>query len=97
MHGDTYPYVVSVSFGMEIVDVKGCRGVSKLRHLCFFCIGNKNKPPAMQVCSQTALASSKKPPCYNEYKVRQPNHYNKEESKWTIIVYHTQNGHANII
>ncbi len=54
-------------------------------------------PPAMQVCSQTALASSKKPPCYNEYKVRQPNHYNKEESKWTIIVYHTQNGHANII
>ena len=34
----------------------------------------------MQVCSQTALASSKKPPCYNEYKVRQPNHYNKEES-----------------
>ena len=64
---------------------------------CLFCIGNKNKPPAMQVCSQTALASSKKPPCYNEYKVRQPNHYNKEESKWTIIVYHTQNGHANII
>lgn len=64
---------------------------------CFLCIGNKNKPPAMQVCSQTALASSKKPPCYNEYKVRQPNHYNKEESKWTIIVYHTQNGHANII
>ena len=63
----------------------------------YFCIGNKNKPPAMQVCSQTALASSKKPPCYNEYKVRQPNHYNKEESKWTIIVYHTQNGHANII
>ena len=51
----------------------------------------------MQVCSQTALASSKNPPCYNEYKVRQPNHYNKEESKWTIIVYHTQNGHANII
>lgn len=65
--------------------------------ILFICIGNKNKPPAMQVCSQTALASSKKPPCYNEYKVRQPNHYNKEESKWTIIVYHTQNGHANII
>ena len=68
----------------------------ELAHL-LDCIGNKNKPPAMQVCSQTALASSKKPPCYNEYKVRQPNHYNKEESKWTIIVYHTQNGHANII
>ena len=67
------------------------------RRSFFCCIGNKNKPPAMQVCSQTALASSKKPPCYNEYKVRQPNHYNKEESKWTIIVYHTQNGHANII
>lgn len=50
----------------------------------------------MQVCSQTALASSKKPPCYNEYKVRQSNHYNKEVSKWTIIVYHTQNRHANL-
>lgn len=70
---------------------------SKRNRSFFTCIGNKNKPPAMQVCSQTALASSKKPPCYNEYKVRQPNHYNKEESKWTIIVYHTQNGHANII
>ena len=62
-----------------------------------FCIGNKNKPPAMQVCSQTALASSKKPPCYNEYKVRQPNHYNKEESKWTIIVYHIQRGIVSTI
>lgn len=72
-------------------------GVGGILLLHFYCIGNKNKPPAMQVCSQTALASSKKPPCYNEYKVRQPNHYNKEESKWTIIVYHTQNGHANII
>ena len=71
--------------------------VFQLGKQLFNCIGNKNKPPAMQVCSQTALASSKKPPCYNEYKVRQPNHYNKEESKWTIIVYHTQNGHANII
>ena len=56
----------------------------------YYCIGNKIKPSAMQMCSQTALASSKKPPCYNEYKVRQPNHYNKEESKWTIIVYHIQ-------
>ena len=26
----------------------------------FFCIGNKNKPPAMQVCPPKALASSKK-------------------------------------
>ena len=26
------------------------------------CIHSKNKPPAMQVCPQTALASSKKPP-----------------------------------
>ena len=24
----------------------------------FYCIGNKNKPPAMQVCSEIALASS---------------------------------------
>ena len=76
---------------------KGRKVFSRRILFFFFCIGNKNKPPAMQVCSQTALASSKKPPCYNEYKVRQPNHYNKEESKWTIIVYHTQNGHANII
>lgn len=49
----------------------------------------------MQVCSQTALASSKRPQCYNEHKVRQPNHYNKEVSKWTIIVYRAQNGHEN--
>ena len=26
------------------------------------CNGNENKPPAMQVCSQLALASRKKPP-----------------------------------
>lgn len=50
----------------------------------------------MQECSQTALASSKKPPCYNEYKVRQPNHYNKEVSKGTIIVYHAQNGYEEV-
>ena len=81
--------ILRMSYRCCIDDEIGCTA--------FSCIGNKNKPPAMQVCSQTALASSKKPPCYNEYKVRQPNHYNKEESKWTIIVYHTQNGHANII
>ena len=83
----------------DVVGSSPTRGVLVHRQMSvnFFCVGNKNKPPAMQVCSQTALASSKKPPCYNEYKVRQPNHYNKEESKWTIIVYHTQNGHANII
>ena len=28
----------------------------------FICIHSKNKPPAMQVCPQTALASSKKTP-----------------------------------
>ena len=50
----------------------------------YYCIGNKIKPSAMQMCSQTALASSKKPPCYNEYKVRQPNHYNKEKKPLTI-------------
>ena len=27
-----------------------------------YCISNKNKPPAMQVCPQIASASSKKPP-----------------------------------
>ena len=27
----------------------------------------------MQVCPQKALASRNKPPCYNEFKVRQPN------------------------
>ena len=30
------------------------------------CINNKNKPPAMQVCSQIALASRKKLLCYNK-------------------------------
>jgi len=30
--------------------------------LALSCIHSKNKPPAMQVCPQTALASSKKPP-----------------------------------
>ena len=32
----------------------------------FDCINNKNKPPAMQVCSQIALASRKKLLCYNK-------------------------------
>ena len=32
----------------------------------FFCINKKNKPPAMQVCSQIALASRKKLLCYNK-------------------------------
>ena len=33
-----------------------------------YCIHNKNKPPAMQVCSQIALASSKNLLCYNKYR-----------------------------
>lgn len=88
---------IGLAGGLFCYDTTNIAQKSRLDFCAFHCIGNKNKPPAMQVCSQTALASSKKPPCYNEYKVRQPNHYNKEESKWTIIVYHTQNGHANII
>ena len=36
--------------------------VSEIPTPCFYCIHSKNKPPAMQVCPQTALASSKKPP-----------------------------------
>ena len=53
-----------------IFDIKMSR---VFRGIFCSCIGNKNKPPAMQVCSQKALASRKKPPCYNEFKVRQPN------------------------
>ena len=36
--------------------------LAALRQAFFNCIHSKNKPPAMQVCPQTALASSKKPP-----------------------------------
>lgn len=32
----------------------------------FACNDNKNKPPAMQVCSQLALVSSKNLLCYNK-------------------------------
>ena len=32
----------------------------------FTCFSSKNKPPAMQVCSQIALASSKNLQCYNK-------------------------------
>ena len=31
----------------------------------FLCIGRENKPPAMQVCPQIALASSKTPVSIN--------------------------------
>ena len=51
----------------------------------------------MQVCPQKALASRKKPPCYNEFKVRQPNSIQQggirmdnnslSHTKWTCKYY----------
>ena len=40
--------------------VEACQMLDYIEYLADICIDNKNKPPAMQVCSQTALASSKK-------------------------------------
>ena len=62
-----------------------------------FCIGNKNKPPAMQVCSQKALASRKNLHVIMSLRFDNQIQYNKEVSEWITTVYHTQNGHANII
>lgn len=63
----------------------------------FYCIGNKNKPPAMQVCSQKALASRKNLHVIMSLRFANQIQYNKEVSEWITTVYHTQNGHANII
>ena len=63
----------------------------------FNCIGNKNKPPAMQVCSQKALASRKNLHVIMSLRFANQIQYNKEVSEWITTVYHTQNGHANII
>ena len=62
-----------------------------------YCIGNKNKPPAMQVCSQKALASRKNLHVIMSLRFANQIQYNKEVSEWITTVYHTQNGHANII
>ena len=73
-------------------------GVNLLRQVCtFVCIGNKNKPPAMQVCSQKALASRKNLHVIMSLRFANQIQYNKEVSEWITTVYHTQNGHANII
>ena len=63
----------------------------------FICIGNKNKPPAMQACSQKALASRKNLHVIMSLRFANQIQYNKEVSEWITTVYHTQNGHANII
>ena len=63
----------------------------------FFGIGNKNKPPAMQVCSQKALASRKNLHVIMSLRFANQIQYNKEVSEWITTVYHKQNGHANII
>ena len=42
-------------------------GMDFIMKIHFCCNSNKNKPPAMQVCSQTALASSKNLLCYNTW------------------------------
>ena len=70
---------------------------SEFRFQGVFCIGNKNKPPAMQVCSQKALASRKNLHVIMSLRFVNQIQYNKEVSEWITTVYHTQNGHANII
>ena len=65
--------------------------------LHYICIGNKNKPPAMQACSQKALASRKNLHVIMSLRFANQIQYNKEVSEWITTVYHTQNGHANII
>ena len=50
------------------------------------CISNKNKPPAMQVCSQIALASSKKTSNVIMSAGSPTAQITKEVSKWTRIV-----------
>ena len=72
-------------------------GVNKPFMELFLCIGNKNKPPAMQVCSQKALASRKNLHVIMSLRFANQIQYNKEVSEWITTVYHTQNGHANII
>ena len=62
----------------------------------FFCIGNKNKPAAMQVCSQKALASRKNLLVIMSLRFANQIQYNMEISEWITTVYHTQNGHANL-
>lgn len=72
--------------------------------LCFLSVNRAkngakktNKPPAMQVCSQKALASRKNLHVIMSLRFANQIQYNKEVSEWIITVYHTQNGHANII
>lgn len=72
------------------------REKSGFAFLPFSCIGNKNKPPAMQVCSQKALASRKNLYVMMSLRFANQIQYNKEVSEWITTVYHTQNGHANL-
>lgn len=51
----------------------------------------------MQVCSQKALASRKNLHVIMSLRFANQIQYNKEVSEWITTVYHTQNGHANII
>ena len=62
----------------------------------FFCIGNKNKPPVLQVCFQKALASRKNLHVIMSLRFANQIQYNMEISEWITTVYHTQNGHANL-
>ena len=50
----------------------------------------------MQVCSQKALASRKNLHVIMSLRFANQIQYNKEVSEWITIVYHTQNGHANL-
>ena len=91
--------------GVALIDIISVIWI-ELRLLCkalhlyaglFDCIGNKNKPPAMQVRSQKALASRKNLHVIMSLRFANQIQYNKEVSEWITTVYHTQNGHANII
>ena len=60
------------------------------------CVDNKNKPPAMQVCSPKALASRKNRHVIMNLRFANQIQYNKEVSEWITTVYYTRNGHASL-
>ena len=55
-----------------------CRRIRRICVANFLCMGIENKPPAMQVCSQIALASSKNLLLYNECRFANRTNYTKE-------------------
>ena len=61
-------------------------GMDFIMKIHFCCNSNKNKPPAMQVCSQTALASSKNLLCYNKCRFANRTKKQRRYPKWIKIV-----------